>query len=782
MRSLPPLARLAFFVNALFLLFASLLFASGAAHAAGGTLVGKTLTRVPGGNNFANRAIVQPDGKILIAGGARFGTLQYQITRYNADGTLDTGFANGGTILEPLGPGNGQAFAILLQPDGKIVVAGDVTSDRDKFGIARFNADGSLDLQFGGGGSAVSIGPGNAGAFAMAMQADGKLVLGGFSLGATGKRVFTLARYNANDTIDTTFGTGGFVIGAEGAGDEQVNSLGIQADGKIVAAGSSPGGLRMQRYNADGSVDGTWTTTTLAYINGGRDMVVQADGRIAIVGNVNGGAVSEVGVLRMNANGTVDTTFGNGACATGACPGVAHMPISDSAAAFGLALQGTSYVVSGDTVRPAGQGSAFALGRFTSTGAIDATFGSSGIAVIQPTHSGDAGRGLALRADGRIVVAGLANGNFGDTDSMVLALTANGALDTSFNAGTGFSRLDVGSMSGEWRATALAADGKIVAAGFTVSETGTKGAVVARYNTDGTLDPAFGTGGITLFPNPANAVAIQSDGKIVIGGFAMAGSPPKPAMAFARFNANGTPDPSFGNAGSTFIPATTPDEEINAVAIQPDGKIVGGGFVTGTFLDSVFVRLLPNGAPDAAFGSNGKVVASSSTGSDVVNGLAIQADGRIVGAGWSEITGTQDSFTVTRVMGDGTLDTSFGTGGFATATFGTFTSHGFAVTLEPDGKIVVAGNIFNTGNSTDDFAIARLNTNGTLDSTFGTGGLTTSDFGNHNRIFALARLPSGKLLGAGETGGFFSLVQFLGTGALDTAFGTGGSSAVQINA
>jgi len=508
-------------------------------------------------------------------------------------------------------------------------------------------------------------------------------------------------------------------------------------------------------------------------------MVVQdADLKIAIVGNVRYGAVSDLGILRVNmADGSPDTAFGSGTCATGPCPGVTATIIGDSGGPTGLALQGTSYLVSGVSF-PAFGTSSVVVFRFTSTGTLDTTFGTNGKASAKPTGNGDNGRGIAVRADGRIVVAGLANGDHGDTDSLITAFTAAGQLDTTFN-GTGFSRLDVGSMTGEWRATALTG-GKIVAAGFTVSETGVKGGVIGRYNTDGTLDATFGTAGITTFPFVANAIAVQVDGKLVAGGTGLTGA--TPSMAFARFTANGTLDTTFNGTGTLTIAPATADEEISSVAVQPDGRIVGAGFVTGTFLDSVFVRLTSAGVLDTTFNGSGKLVASSSTGADVVNALAIQADGKIVGGGWAEISGTQDSMTVTRVKTDGTLDTTFGTGGFGTATFTTFTSHGFALTVEPNGKIVIAGNIFNTGNSTDDFAIARFTTTGVLDTTFGTNGLMTNDFGNHNRIFALARLPNGKLLGAGETGGFFSLVQYLDTGALDTTFGTNVSSATQINA
>ncbi|HET9579460.1 MAG TPA: hypothetical protein VFP44_16635 [Usitatibacter sp.] len=770
-------------------LMALLFLAASSAFAAGGVLLGKTLTRIPGGDNFANRAVVQPDGKVVIAGAAHFGSRQYQITRYNADGSLDAPFGISGTILEPLGAGDGAAWAIALQPDGKIVVAGNVRSDKDRFGLARFNPDGTLDLSFGGGGSAKSAGPGDSGAFAMAIQPDGKIVLGGYSMTAAsgGRKVFTVARYNADDTLDTTFGSNGFAIAPAGASDEVIRSIGIQADGRIVAAGpAASGGTRLMRFNANGTIDGTWATPSVAYTNGGNDMVMQSDGRIAIVVGVNGGGVGEVGVLRLNADGTVDTSFGNGNCAFGPCPGVAHMSISDSVTGYGLALQSGKYVVSGDTIDGAGR-PGVAIGRFTSTGASDTTFGAGGSSnVVRPTGSGDAGRGLALRPDGRIVVAGLANGNFGDFDSLAVAFTANGQLDTTFN-GTGFSRLDVGSMAGEWRSTALQPDGKIVAAGFTIAEShtaspGVRGGVVGRFLANGTLDASFGTGGLTRFTWPANAVALQSDGKVVVGGYSLTGSPAKPSMTFGRFNPDGSVDSTFGSGGTFAIAPATSDEEINSIALDASGRIVGAGFTTGGFLDSVFVRLTGAGALDTTFNGSGRVAASMSTGSDVVNAVAIQADGKIVGAGWADVSSSQDSISLTRVNADGSIDTGFGTAGVANVNFGTATSNGYALVIQPDARIVVAGKVFNASSTTDDFAIARLLATGAPDASFGTNGRMSSDFGNHNRIFALARLPDGRLLGAGETGGLFALVQYLSSGVLDIGFGNNGSTSAQINA
>ena len=786
--------------HGIFFLLALVLAASQAAHA-GGALIGKTLTRIPGGDNYATRALVQPDGKVIVVGAVRFGTMQFQITRYNADGTLDSGFATNGTILEPLGSGDAEAWAVALQSDGKIVTAGHVRSGLDRFGIARFNTDGTLDLSFGGGGSAVSVGPGDAGAYAMAIQSDGKILLGGYSMTAAsgGKKVFTVARFNADDTIDTSFGSSGFAILSAGAADEVIRSIGLQADGKIVVAGPiSTGGTRLARLGANGAVDATWATTNVAYFDGGMDLVVQGDGKVAVAGTMPHGPVNDAAVLRLNANGSIDASFGDSTCpgtAEHTCVGVAHAVLGGTppdcactvtrGTVYGLALQSGNYLVSGDAYSNS-FGGAVAVLRFNSSGTPDGTFAASAQSGLRPTGgTGDLGRGLAVRSDGRIVVAAQANGERGDYDSLVVALTANGQLDTTFNA-SGYSKLDVGSMKSQWRAGALQADGKVVAAGYTETEShgtpGVRGGLLARFTNDGVLDASFGSGGLAQFAWPANAVALQADGNIVVGGYALTGSPAKPSMAFGRFTAAGAADNSFGASGTFSIAPSTSDEEINAIAIQGDGRIVGAGFATGTFLDSVFVRITPAGALDTTFNGSGKLVASMSTGSDEIAAIALQPDGKIVGAGWAEISGTQDSMSVTRVNADGTVDTSFGTSGVANVNFGTATSNGYAVALQADSRIVVSGKVFSSSTSTDDFAVARLTTSGALDTSFGTNGVVGTDFGNHNRLFGMALLSNGKIVGAGETGGAYSLMQYLPNGTADTTFGAGGTVVIPMNA
>jgi uncharacterized delta-60 repeat protein len=296
------------------LFLALLMLAASIASAAPGALIGKTLVAIPHGDNLARAIAVQPDGKILAAGFGWMGSKQLSVTRYNADGTVDTSFANAGTLLEPLGPGNGEARGVAVTSDGKIVIGGFARADTGRFGIARFNSDGSLDTSFGGGGRVTLVGR-DSGGNAMAMQSDGKVVLGGWSIPSGGShRVFTLVRYNTDSSLDTSFGAGGVVTEAEGTTDHTINAIAIQPDGKIVAAGDDGSGVAVRRYNGDGSVDGSWIATSNSGITGGNALAIQPDGAIVVAGTVpidsgNSGA----GLFRLTSSGVRDSSFDGGA-------------------------------------------------------------------------------------------------------------------------------------------------------------------------------------------------------------------------------------------------------------------------------------------------------------------------------------------------------------------------------------------------------------------------------------------------------------------------------------
>ncbi|HEX3096266.1 MAG TPA: Ig-like domain repeat protein [Usitatibacter sp.] len=769
---------------------AALAFVSSsmAAAAGPGTLEQVNFGRIPGGDNKALAATTQADGKIVTAGYAFLGTKQFSLTRYNANGSVDTAFADGGTRLERLAAGDAEAHGVAVRSDGKIVVGGFAVSDLSRFGIARFNADGSLDTTYGGGGAVTTIGSGAA-AFAMAVQPDGKVLLGGWAISGS-KKVFAVARYLAESPqLDTSFGTNGVVIDdVDSSTTQQVNAIAVQADGSIVVSGDDGSALVLRRYSATGTLDTSFGASGLAIFSGmkgGRELAIQADGKILAVGDLT--SATGFGVIRITSAGALDTTFG--------VNGIAQQGAGSSVRGNALKVQSDGKIVAagtGATTRPA-----VAVARFTADGANDTGFGSSGVTVHQFTISGDEGNALVILAGGDLVVAGGGNdpadcacsGSTADNE-LLAAFTASGTLDTTFSGG-GSIEVDAGSKQGAALASALQSDGKLVVAGYqrpVPSVSSLLSGTLARFNADGSLDTTFGTGGfVTNGADKMQAVAIQSDGKIVAAGYGDGnfGGNPATRLTVQRLNANGTPDTTFGTGGTTIATLDGPTEEANAVAIQPDGKIVVGGIGQlggSSFSDSLFMRFNADGSIDTTFGTNGKARVAMSTGNDLVKAIALQPDGKIVGAGYGDVSSSQVSIMVTRLNANGAVDTTFGTSGVATTSIGATISNGNALALQIDGKIVVGGKWFNPGNGTDDFALVRYNTDGTLDSSFGTGGVVTTDMGNHNRIFALTLLPSGKIAVAGEWGGAFTVGQYLPSGTLDTSFGTNGTVFAPVNA
>lgn len=211
----------------------------------------------------ANGLIRQPDGKLVTAGYCTLGTgatWNFALTRFKSNGSLDTDFDSDGIVITPIGNTNDRAACLVLQPDGKLTAAGYSYNGSDlDFALARYNSDGSLDGSFGGGGTVVTpLGTGDDAATCLALQPDGKLVAAGYSVNG-GNRDFALIRYNSDGSLDGNFGTGGKVVMSIGAGDDTVNSLVLQPDGKIAVAGSSSDGagdrLALARYDRDGCLD-----------------------------------------------------------------------------------------------------------------------------------------------------------------------------------------------------------------------------------------------------------------------------------------------------------------------------------------------------------------------------------------------------------------------------------------------------------------------------------------------------------------------------------------------
>ena len=405
---------------------------------------------------------------------------------------------------------------------------------------------------------------------------------------------------------------------------------------------------------------------------------------------------------------------------------------------------------------------------------LDASFGTGGKVTTDFAGSADLMRSLAIQLDGKIVAAGTSIIGAG-TDFTLARYNSNGTLDASFGKG-GKVTTDFGSTFEGALSVAVQPDGKIVAAGQAVIGSFNRFAL-ARYNSDGTLDPAFGTGGkvITGFAGvsaQANSVAVQWDGKIVAAG--QANSNGGIDFALVRYNSDGTLDTSFGAGGKvTTLFVHLPNQtfsfaEAFSVALQPDGKIVAAGrafvvpgsdFSLGGW-DFALARYNTNGTLDAGFGTGGKVTTDVGGLNDGAQSVALQPDGKIVTAGQGGPGSQGFAFALARYNGNGTLDSGFGTSGKLTTDFGGFTDSASSVAVQPDGKIVAAGRAFINGGF--DFALARYNSNGTLNLRFGAGGKLTTDFASPgDEAFAVAIQWDGKIVAGGRGGaGDFVLARY----------------------
>lgn len=369
-----------------------------------GSGTGKVISAIGSGEDTARALALQPDGKIVVAGTCYNGTdNDFCLARYLPNGVLDATFGSGGKVITDVTTSVDNANALVLQPDGKIVVAGSCYDIGYEFCLARYSANGVLDATFGIDGKVITVVTIlEDSANALTIQPDGKLVVAGHCYHGGIGTDFCLARYSANGELDTTFGSAGLVFTDLSAFDDKARSLALQPDGKILVAGSCSDTFCVARYSASGVLDATFGSsgTVIAFsgTNIGRALALQHDGRIVVAG---------------------ECYFG---------------------------------------------GWDFCLARFSANGAPDPSFGSSG-KVLTPMGSGDDyATGLALQPDGKIVAAGFCwNGT--KNDFCLARYLPSGALDTSFN-NTGKLISPVGSIDSVATALALQPDGKIVVAGY----------------------------------------------------------------------------------------------------------------------------------------------------------------------------------------------------------------------------------------------------------------------------------------------------------------------------
>lgn len=386
--------------------------------------------------------------------------------------------------------------------------------------------------------------------------------------------------------------------------------------------------------------------------------------------------------------------------------------------------------------------SGFGLARYEPDGVLDRSFGSDGVVVIRSAVRGLVANALALQPDGKIVIAGMTSDL--STASIQLA--------------------------------------------------------IARYNPDGSPDTDFSTAGVVTTPvgaagAQASAVALQPDGRILIVGNAFSHGAADDEFLIARYLADGTPDTRFGTDGITTTHVGAAGSAAQAVALQPDGRIVvvGTAFSNGaTDDDFALTRYTPNGSLDHGFGASGIVTTDFGSGEGATNAsldragaVGLQSDGKIVVAGVTR--GQHQSFAVARYDPDGSLDSGFGAGG--KALISAIEPHVYALIVYPSGDLVVAGSTGSVGGKTAPFALIRLHADGQPDERFGSGGLvSTSLEGSRSGVRAVVAQADGKLLTGGAKFGApsaqgdavrtsgFAVARYNADGSVDDGFGNGGKA------
>lgn len=410
---------------------------------------------------------------------------------------------------------------------------------------------------------------------------------------------------------------------------------------------------------------------------------------------------------------------------------------------------------------------ASALGVSAQAGLLDTSFDTDGKVNIGGSNQVEQAKAVVVQPDGKIIAAGRATVS-GIYDVALMRLHPDGALDQDFGT-AGKVTTAVGLQNDEAYAVALQPDGKIVVAGRSFNGVDFDFAIV-RYHSDGTLDSSFDAEGIVTMPlgpgnDEAHAVAIQADGKIVVAGYA--GNGTDADFALVRYQTDGVVDSSFGLDGVVRTDFSMHDDKALAMRLQSDGKIVAAGWsFNGTNEDFAVARYLSSGILDSTFHNDGRQTTdftiSLNVHQDYGEALVIQPNGMIVVAGYSIASSTQKIISLARYQINGDLDNDFGSGGKKTASVFGVSDMAHAVTLQLDGKIVVAGSAYIPIYEHFDFALLRFNSNGSLDQNFDSDGKVTTDFGvTNDQALAITIQPDGKILVVGDNNIDFALARYL---------------------
>ena len=631
-----------------------------------------------GFNRNVNTIAIQPDGKILVAGNFTTynGTAQNRIIRLNADGSKDPTFNISGEGFENI------ISVIALQTDGKILVGGYFTKFQGSFQnrIIRLNPDGTKDMSFTSNqdGSVLAI----------VVQSDGKIILGGGFRTLAGDSQNLLVRLNPDGTKDTSFDIGSGFEKDPSASYGAVYTLALQPNGKIVVGGDFKYFKKelseyVIRLNTDGSKDTSFITENrIGSFCEIYNVLVQTDGKIVVGGTFTefkGQIDDQNRLIRFNADGTKDVTFKVGTGFNG---------IVDI-----IALQNDGQLLIG--------------GRFTTYQGITQnrlvqlnTDGSKDMSFNKTNGLDYSVKTIAMQNDGKIIAGGEFTTYHGSSQNKLIRFNSDGSKDENFNIGTGFSN-SVSSIK-------LQTDQKILVAGDFGYYNGNRKVFLIRLESNGYIDNSFNVGPVI---QSNSVIELQSDGKILVAKDFSAPYQQPQQKGLIRLNSDGSNDNSFV-VGSKFGTGI-----IYTLAIQSDGKIIAGGYFTTAIgaAQNYLIRLNTDGSTDTSFNVG-------SGFNDSVNSVNIQSDGKIlIGGNFTKYQGAAVKAFI-RLNSDGSVDPTF--------TIGSAIYPSNPI-LQKDGKIILGLN--------------RFNSDGSIDNTLQIG---TAGFNGNIRSVALQ--PNGQILVGGD--------------------------------
>ncbi|HEX8547152.1 MAG TPA: T9SS type A sorting domain-containing protein [Cytophagaceae bacterium] len=631
-----------------------------------------------GANDTIKAIAVQNDGKILIGGDfTKFnGEIRNRIARLNTDGSLDNTF-------DPRAGTNGGITTIAIQSDGKILVGGNFTNfDGTTRGrIARLNVNGTVDKEF-----TSEVGANNF-ITDIALQADGKILIAGDFTSYNNIARSRIARLNSTGGIDDSFNPG---LGA----DKVVKAIAIQSSGNVLIGGyfqsydgNSYSGL--VRLRSDGSLDTMLNPGESSISN--VEALVEKNGEVFIRGSFTYQRVSVNTIGKVRSDGSIDFDYRSPRLPTDGTRTV--MSIQDDGK---ILIAGESRSFDGAVIN-------FVI-RINNDGYFDPTFNSG-------TGANDGVFGVAIQSDEKIVIGGAFTTYNGVIRNHVARLNSDGTTDLNFNPGTG---------ADAWIVTVVVQpDSRILVGGFFRTFNGTSRNSIARLNSDGSLDMTFDPGAGANYS--VDQIVLQDDGKIVIlGRFSSYNDTPR--LRIARLNVDGSLDKSFDLG-------TGPENEVSAVAIQKDGKILLGGWVKSYsgVPHSHIIRLNVDGTLDAGF--------DSGTGAfRTIGKISLQSNGKIIVTGSFSTYSGIEKYGIVRLNTDGTIDDSFNPPP-AIYSFG-------SLTVESNDKLVFVKSENPSTNGIN--KVSRLNSDGSLDPNFVIGA------GTINNIASITQQKDGRLIIAGE--------------------------------